>query len=77
MPDVAVCVRADLPNLNLLLGWTCGNYVEVENPAEAKFCRELEVIVVLLEKGAIEHPDLDSCFLSKYSVYLATCGVYP
>ena len=45
-----VCVRADLPNLNLLLGCTCGNYVEVYNPVQAKFCREIKVIVTLLEK---------------------------
>jgi len=60
---VTVCVRADLPNLNLLLGWTCGNYVEVDYPVEAKCCREIEVIVTLFEKGGIEHLDLNSCFL--------------
>ena len=47
---VKVCARADLPNLNLLLGWTCGKYVEVDNPGKANFCREIEVIVMLLEK---------------------------
>jgi len=47
---VTVCARADLLNLNLLLGWACGNYVEEDNPVEAKFGREIEVIVMLLEK---------------------------
>ena len=58
MPVVTICVRADLPNLNLLLGWTCGSYVGVDKPVEAKFCREIEIIVTLLEKGVIEHLDL-------------------
>ena len=50
-----VCVRADLPNVNLFLGWACSSYVKVENPVEAEFCRKIEVIVTLLEKGgAIE-----------------------
>ena len=39
-----------MPNLNFIFGWTCGNYGEVENPVEAKFCREIEVIVTQLEK---------------------------
>ena len=50
MPVVTVCVRVNLPNLNLLLGWTCGSYVGVENPVESKFCRKIEIIFTLLEK---------------------------
>ena len=35
------------------------NYVGMDNPVEAKFGWEIEVIVTLLKKGAIEHPYLD------------------
>ena len=48
----------------------------MDNPVEAKFCRDIDVIVMLLEKGALEQPHLDSYFLKKYSIYLATFGVY-
>ena len=70
------CGRLTEPNF---VTWVpCRNYVEVENPVEAKFFRETDVVLTLLEKrGTIEHPDLDSCFLNRYSVYLATFGVYP
>ena len=44
-----VCVRGDLPSLNLLLGCPCRNYVEVEFPVEPKFFREMDVVVILLE----------------------------
>ena len=49
----------------------------MDNPVEAKCCREIEVFVTLLEKGVIKHPDLDSCFLDGYLAYLATFAVYP
>ena len=29
------------------------------------------------KNGIIEHPDLDCCFLNRYSVHLATFGVQP
>ena len=77
MSVVTVYVRAHLPNVNLLLGWACGNYIEVDKPVQAKFCTEIDVIVMLLKRGTIEHPDLDGCFLNRYSVYLTTFGVYP
>ena len=51
MSVVTVCVKVDLPSLNLLLGWTCGNYVEVDNPGKAKFCMKINVNVKLLKKG--------------------------
>ena len=77
MSVVAVYVRAHLQNVNLLLGWACGNYIEVDNPFEAKFSKEIDAIVTLLKKGGIEDPDLSGCFLERYSVYLPTFGVYP
>ena len=49
VPVVTVCVRVDLSNLNLLLGWTSGKYVGVDNPIQAKFCRKIEVTVTLLQ----------------------------
>ena len=48
-----VCVRADLPSQNLLLGCPCRNYVEVEYPVEPIFCREMDVAVTLLEKSRL------------------------
>ena len=45
-----ICVRAHLPSLNLLLGCPCRKYVEVEYPVEPKFFREMDVVVILLEK---------------------------
>ena len=50
--------------MDIMLGWT----IELKQ----NFAGKLK-----LEKGPIEHPDLNSCFLNKYSVYLATFGVCP
>ena len=36
---------------------------------------KLKLLSCYWKKGAIEHTDLDSCFLNEYSVYLATFGV--
>ena len=55
----------------------CRNYAEVENPVEARFFRETDVVLTLLEKGDYRISDQENCFLNRYSVYLATFGVYP
>ena len=55
--------------MEIMLGWT----IQVRQ----NFAGELKLLSRYWEKGAIEHPELVSCFPNRYSVYLATFGIYP